>query len=413
MTDERNWQAPGPAAGGQSAGGHPAGGHPAGGQSVGGLSAGAHPAPVIAGAVQAPPTVTPYGSPPGWTPPPKPGLIPLRPLTFGTILGAPYQLLRRNPRPTFGISLLVQSVVTLLLFGVVGTVTFLTLNRVDFAESSEASNDLIAGSVLAIALSAIIPVALSLVASGVLQGLVVLEASRQTIGEKLRLPQLWARAKGRVWAVAGYSALLSVAVLIGVLIIVLAVVGLSLLGPAGIVAAVVSALVLFLGLAVLSAWIGTKLAFVPSVLMIERTTLSRAISRSWSLTGGSFWRLFGTLVLVAFILNTATSIVTFPVQLLVQLAPVIFAATQDPAVVTAITVGSTLLATVVVTAVGALTLVIQSATTAVIYLDQRMRREGLDLALTEYVEARQGGRTDLGDPYDVIRPAGPNDSPPA
>ena len=38
--------------------------------------------------------------PPGrgrWTPPPKPGLLPLRPMGFGTLLWAPFRTLRRNP----------------------------------------------------------------------------------------------------------------------------------------------------------------------------------------------------------------------------------------------------------------------------------------------------------------------------
>ncbi|MEY2847944.1 MAG: hypothetical protein RI885_609 [Actinomycetota bacterium] len=406
MTDDRNWQAPGPEhqpAGGAAGGDHgaaPVYGPPADGPST------SEPPPV-------PPVALPYGAPPGWTPPPKPGLIPLRPLSFGTILGAPYQLLRRNPRPTFGVSLLVQGVVTVLLVGVVGTVSFLSLTRAESAAGTDEYDTLIAGSVLAIALSALIPVALSLVAGGVLQGIIVLEASRQSVGEKLRLPQLWARAKSRVWAVAGFTVMVSLALLLAILVIVLIAVGLSLLGTGGVIGAVVASLVLGLGLVVVSAWLGTKLAFVPSILMVERATLSGAITRSWALTGGSFWRLFGTLLLVAAILNVATSIATFPVNLLAQSAPVIFAATGDEAVITAITVGATVLLLVVSLAVGALTLVIQSATTALLYIDQRMRREGLDLALTEYVEARQSGRTDLADPYDVRSGGfGPGTAPP-
>ena len=57
----------------------------------------------------------PGGAAPGWTPPPKPGLIPLRPLAFGTLLGAAFQVMRRNPRPTFGIALLLNGLVMLLL----------------------------------------------------------------------------------------------------------------------------------------------------------------------------------------------------------------------------------------------------------------------------------------------------------
>jgi uncharacterized membrane protein YciS (DUF1049 family) len=49
----------------------------------------------------------------------------------------------------------------------------------------------------------------------------------------------------------------------------------------------------------------------------------------------------------------------------------------------------------VVTAVG---LVLQSATASLLYLDLRMRKEGLDLELLRYVEARQTG-AEVADPY--------------
>src|SRR5690349_10124134 len=35
-----------------------------------------------------------------WTPPPKRGLVPLRPIPFGTVLGTPFRLQRRAPRTT-------------------------------------------------------------------------------------------------------------------------------------------------------------------------------------------------------------------------------------------------------------------------------------------------------------------------
>jgi hypothetical protein len=43
-------------------------------------------------------------------------------------------------------------------------------------------------------------------------------------------------------------------------------------------------------------------------------------------------------------------------------------------------------------------LVVQSATSSLLYLDLRMRREGLDLQLGRYVEAKQAGVA-LPDPY--------------
>ena len=52
--------------------------------------------------------------------------------------------------------------------------------------------------------------------------------------------------------------------------------------------------------------------------------------------------------------------------------------------------------TVVVTAIG---LIVQSSAVALIYIDLRMRKEGLDLELARFVEARQAGDTTVPDPY--------------
>ena len=49
--------------------------------------------------------------------------------------------------------------------------------------------------------------------------------------------------------------------------------------------------------------------------------------------------------------------------------------------------------------VGAVASVVQSATTALIYIDLRMRKEGLDLELVQFVESAQSGRNIVPDPY--------------
>jgi len=64
-----------------------------------------------------------------------------------------------------------------------------------------------------------------------------------------------------------------------------------------------------------------------------------------------------------------------------------------------LTVGIALLATVVTVAFGAIGAVVQSAATALIYLDLRIRKEGLDLELARFVEARQSGNQTAPDPY--------------
>ena len=75
----------------------------------------------------------PGGGQQGWTPPPKPGLIPLHPLSFGTILGSSFRVMRRNPAPTFGLSVLLYGIVTILYIGVLAGVIAYSFGRISAA----------------------------------------------------------------------------------------------------------------------------------------------------------------------------------------------------------------------------------------------------------------------------------------
>jgi hypothetical protein len=344
---------------------------------------------------QIPPKALPDGRLPGWTPPPRPGLIPLRPLGFGTLLWAPYQVLRRNPKATFGSALLIQSVITLATLVVVGTVTFFALSRVDSAPLAE-RDAVQAGAWVGIALSALIPIALALVASALLQGVIVLEVARATLGEKLRLFQLWRMVGRRLWPLALWTLLLGTAVLVGLGVVAGAVVLFVTLGGAwvylGVLLGVVGVLLFIAG----SAWLGTKLSLVPCLIVLERLGIRRSALRSWSLTRGYFWRTLGVELLVAVIINVVSQVVVTPVSLLFTVATSLV----DPNASFDAYLPSIVLYVLVLfisLVLGAVATVVQSATVALIYLDLRMRKEGLDLELARFVESGPG--SDRIDPY--------------
>jgi hypothetical protein len=345
-----------------------------------------------------------YGGPQpgGWAPPPKPGLIPLRPLTLGNILGASFQVLRRNPGPTFGFSLLVTGVLYVVSLLVVGVVTFLVFGRVASATGADRAT-ISAGAVGILILSALVPVALAIVGGALVQGIISLEVARGTVGERLRLRGLWRAAKGRLWALIGWSAALVAVVLLFVAIVA----GLIALlvafgGTAGIVIGVLLGIFGGLGAVALAAWLTTRLSLVPSALMIERLPLRAAIRRSWTLTIGYFWRTFGIEQLVSVIISTVSQVITAPLSLISGITVSLLNPNGDPsaalpmlAIVYAITVA---LAVVI----QAITAVVQAATASLIYIDLRMRKEGLDLELNRFVEWKQTG-TPVDDPY-LTRP---------
>ncbi|WP_167136637.1 hypothetical protein [Diaminobutyricimonas sp. TR449] len=357
---------------------------------------GQYPPPAVPQYGQYLPAVAPQ--PQGWTPPRKPGLIPLRPLTLGDILGASFKTLRRNPKPTFGVSLLLQGVVLLLTAVVMGLVTAFAISRTEMAAPEDA-DAVAAGAAGSILLSAIIPFLFSLMAAGLMQGIIVLEVSRGALGEKLKFRELWRLAKGRLWALVGWVLLVTLVVIVAATVIVLAIIALvSQLGDASVAAAVILGIFAGLGSLALWAWLSTKLAMVPSALVIERLPLRQAMARSWRLTGGYFWRTFGILLLVSVILNVASQIITTPITIVFTFLAPLMTIGGDPTAAIIASAVTYLVLVAVTLVVSAMILVVQGAATALLYLDLRIRKEGLDLDLTRFVEARHAGDTTVPDP---------------
>jgi hypothetical protein len=368
-------------------------------------SAGGEPSPPAYGEYSRQPA--PSAPPPGWTPPPKPGLIPLRPLGLGAILGASFQVLRRNPRPTLGIALLLNGLVTVVSTGIAAWIIFVALSRL-LTSSNEDIDEIGAGTIVGVVLATLLPLLLSQLIGALLQGIITLEVARGTVGEKLTLRSLWGLARGRVGALIGWSA-----IILGCLVLALAVIAtlLALLfalgGTAGIVVGVLLGLVALLGAAALQAWLGTRLSMVPSVLVLERLPLLRAVRRSWSLTTGYFWRTLGIQLLAWVILTAAAQVVAAPISALSGIGSVLVNPNGDEQATLAVLMLTTVLSGVVSLVVGSVSVVVLTATTALLYIDIRMRKEGLDLDLARFVEARQVGDASVPDPYLPGKPAAP------
>ncbi|GAA1776849.1 glycerophosphoryl diester phosphodiesterase membrane domain-containing protein [Agromyces lapidis] len=363
------------------------------------------PVPPPYGAPPVPPAPG-YGSPqqpwlppaPGaWAPPPKPGLLPLRPLSFGTLLWAPFQALRRNPGATFGSGLVVQLVSAFATLAVVVPFMVFIFTRVENA-ASEDMDAVMSGGVGAFLLLMLVPVALTLVAGAFLQGVMVVEVATGTLGERLGFGALWRRAARRIWPLLGWTALVTLAVLLVVAVFTGIIVVAALTSPGALIGAVLVTLFGALGLAVVGAWLGTKLAIVPSIIVLENTGIGQAVRRSWRLTNGYFWRTFGTLLLVGLILNVAAQVVVQPVSLIGTVLAAIIDPTGTGAAL-GITIATSVVTLVLSLLIGAITAVVQAALVAVIYIDLRMRTEGLDLELARHVEQRDAGAAATGDPY--------------
>ena len=115
-------------------------------------------------------------------------------------------------------------------------------------------------------------------------------------------------------------------------------------------------------------WLAVKLAMVFPAVVFERKGPFSAIGRSWTLTRGHWWRVFGTLAVVF--------LITFVLQLVLGgVVGGVLGASDASELTTAI--GLTLVNLLAL----AVTYPLWAAVTTVVYYDLRVRNEGFDLQL--------------------------------
>ncbi|RUQ04053.1 hypothetical protein D8M34_14870 [Microbacterium sp. HSID17254] len=344
-----------------------------------------------------------------WTPAPRKGIIPLHPLTFGMLLGKAFAALRHNPKVLFGFAVVIQLIVVIATAGVMGVVLFTTFSRLETVAPSSPDFEAVFAGTIAINLLAGLLVGLASIAfTAIMQGVVAAEVGYATVGVKATLRMLWRRMAPAFWRLAGFASL-SVLALFGGLAIVAGVIGALIAGGLGgtpEMIGIVVLVVVLLGLAAipLTVWLSTKLLLVPSILVLERARFREAFVRSWRLTRGRFWVAFGVTFLISLIMGLAMQVVSFPTAMLSSFLGTVIAPTgaSEPSAVVGY-VFALLAPQVLLLILQAIAIVVQSTGGVLVYLDCRMRYEGLDQALLSHVERRDLGvpEDQLGDPFAV------------
>ncbi|MCS3842143.1 hypothetical protein [Microbacterium sp. AK031] len=355
-----------------------------------------------------------------WTPAVKRGLIPLHPLTFGVLLGKPFATLRHNPKVLFGFAIVIQLVVAVITALVVGAVVFATFLRLE--SLSPSSPDFFPVMWGAIAINALVVLAMGFVSlsfTAIMQGVVAANVGHAALGEKPALGRLWRLMRPAFWRLVGWSVMQALAALVLMAVIggiialgVMAGVGGS---AEGVGLTVVIGILLVLGMIPLWVWLATKLLLVPSILVLEHSGIRAALVRSWRLTRGRFWVAFGVIFLVNLIMGAAVSVVSMPLSLLGSLFGTVIAPTgpNDTSGI-ALYLITALAPQLLIYALQAVTVVVQCAAGVFIYLDCRMRYEGLDHSLISYLERRDlgAGEDELGDPFAVDPARAVSSTPP-
>jgi hypothetical protein len=315
-----------------------------------------------------------YGQPPSGQRPrygeaaPKPGVIPLRPLGVGEILDGAFASIRRNPKAILGLAAVVMTMSAVI--SAVITRTLLNLGSLNLPTPGQqltaAQATHLVGRIVAVALPAFgLSVLLTIIVQAVLAGLLAPIIARGVAGQQISAGDAWRITGPRLPSVLLATLLVLLAGL-GPVLIVGVITGIALL--AGAPAAVYGGIVL-LGLAalVLTIWLSTMLSLVTPVVVLEDERPVRALARSWRLVRGSFWRVFGITLLAGIIVAVAGGILQLPFTL--------FGAVLGSGT------GGIVILVVGAIAAGTVTRPITAGVTVLLYVDMRMRKEGLDLAL--------------------------------
>ncbi|WP_328298977.1 hypothetical protein OG389_14965 [Streptomyces sp. NBC_00435] len=298
----------------------------------------------------------------------KPGVIPLRPLGLGEILDGAVATMRKHWRSVLPITLAVSVVVQLAT--VVMQKYALSDLAIDPARPEIAPEDVFnsLGSGLALTGADLF---LQLVGSIVATAMLTMIFSRSVLGQDSSIGAAWRGARSQLLRLAGLTLLLGLgaSLLAFVLILPGALLGNIALGAFGGIAG--------LGLIV---WLWIKFSLASPALILEKAPVLKSLARSSKLVKGSWWRVFGITVLTAVITLFVSMIIATPLTIVG--ATLFGDGLQNLAEGT----GTSSWGYLIVTAIGAvlamtITMPIQSGVTVLLYVDQRIRREALDLEL--------------------------------
>ncbi|CCK29657.1 integral membrane protein [Streptomyces davaonensis JCM 4913] len=317
----------------------------------------------------------------GWGGPPpaaRPGVIPLRPLGVGEILDGAVSTMRAYWRTVLGIALTVAvltEIVVVLLQG------FFLNDRIDTEALNDPSATLgeltraMGDAMLGYGVISLI----SLIGTIIATALLTTVTSRAVLGKPVNLGEAWNDARPQVARLFGLIFLLllitfgiiAVGALPGILV---AVAG---AGEAGAALTALGSLCTI----VVAIWLMVRFSLASPALMLEKQGIVKSMSRSVKLVRGSWWRIFGIQLLAMIIASILASIIAIPFVFLAD------AFSGDSVGGLLESGGGDLGWTyLIVSGVGSvigsmITFPISAGVTVLLYIDQRIRREALDLDL--------------------------------
>lgn len=340
-------------------------------------------------------------------------MIPLRPLGVGEILDGAITSIRENPKVMLGLTILVATLTqlisvplqALLLGGDLGDQLFSLEETATAQDSTSLATANIASTVILVLTTG--PAVL------ILTGILTVVVSRAVLGERMDAGSAWRQARPRLPALLGVTLLILLA---AVTVVLLLLAPAFVAGAAGSVGGAV-ALGLLGGLAAVAAVVYLFVAWslAPVAVVLEKQGVLASLRRSRRLVHPNFWRVLGILLLINVLAQLIAGLLSAPfvggafvVAYLIGDGETLNIYRLLPAVILALG-----------TIIGAaITWPFTAVSTTLIYVDQRMRREALDIELTRAAGSGQSatssatpGADPTSPPYPPLGspPSGPSD----
>ncbi|MFC9390925.1 oxidoreductase [Streptomyces venezuelae] len=340
-----------------------------------------------------------YGYPPPPPPPPKPGVIPLAPLTFSVILTGAFTAFGRYWKQLLGVAgaaylgaLLVVGAAIGIGYAAVGDLLPAVF---DLPAGQEPRWDDVRPLIVAFVCVWLVGMIAMVCANAVVAAACPAVIQEAVLGRPTTFGVIWRRSWSRMPAVLGTVFLTSAALLIPMLLflgaftaMVIALVADYADGADGAGSGISFALPVVLFLVALAAlpfgvWIWVKFSLAPAAAVIEGQGPVASMRRSSHLVHGYWWRLFGCLLAASVMASVVGMLIQ---QVLSALASTPLAAAdfsgEDSAAVVASLIAVLAFLTLGQLISQAVVSVFPPLVTALLYVDQRIRRENLapDLA---------------------------------
>lgn len=323
----------------------------------------------------------------------KPGIIPLRPLSIGDIYQGAFAAIKTNTRTMFGFTAALLGVVLVISIATNYAIINLVLPNYLSPNSPYAA----AFTSLSGSFSQLGGTLLQALATVLLSGLIVVAVSRSVLGRVASSKEVWERTKSKFLPLIGLNIITSI--ISGLMLIIGIVVFFVLLASVastaetdrelfqGLGMSLVGLLILMVVSALVSSYLSIKFSVASPAMVLENLGVFAAIGRSWSLTRGNFWRLFAINILTAIITSMVAGIFGGIAGALSAIFVVVGSSSPEDMLASLNT--TYILAMVMSTIAQLLILPFTSSVNALLYIDLRMRKEGLDVELRNTVAEQQ------------------------